>query len=419
MQRLISKKIKMNILSIQYSTYPDDSAGVPNVVHNLHSRLAANGHEIHLIVSQVREDLPQREKRGGITIYRISGFKSYFAIGKLIKVLLEVRKVIKEILKARELDLIHIHNPLMGMGAYIVPQTRHIPKLYHFHSSWFQEEKKEYIHKKEVQKPPLVFNLILLIMKGIEYFMLSNAQNIVVLSDYSRALVMDLFGIPKEKIIKIVGGVDGSVYFPATEKKKVRDSLGLPQDKIVLFTVRALIARTGIEELIEAFSQVVKKRNDIVLVIGGKGRLRERIEEMVQRRKLGNEVQLVGFISSEKLPSYYQAADIFILPTQEQEGFGLVTVEALASGTPVLGTPVGATKEILEDLDSRLLFDSAKQEDIAKGILFWLQRPEQLEGIRQRCRDYVMSHYSWDTAAHDLEREFYNLVGELGERSYS
>ena len=86
----------MKIISIQYSSYPDDSAGVPNVVHNLHSRLTAKGHEIHLIVSQVREDLPQREKKDGITIYRISGFRSSSAIGKFIKVLLEVRKVIKK-----------------------------------------------------------------------------------------------------------------------------------------------------------------------------------------------------------------------------------------------------------------------------------------------------------------------------------
>jgi len=400
----------MKIISIQYSLYPDDSAGVPNVVHNLHSRLTAKGHEIHLIVSQVREGLRQREEKGGITIYRISGFRSSSAIGKLIKVLLEVRKVIKEILKAEGVDIIHIHNPLMGLGSYLVPQTWSIPKVYHFHSSWFQEEKKEYIHKKGVQKPTLMCTIILLIMRGIEKFLLRSAQKIIVLSDYSRDLVEGLFKIPKEKIIKIVGGVDGSVYFPAMDKKKVRDSLGLPQDKIILFTVRALIARTGIEELIEAFSQLLKSRDDIILVIGGKGRMRERVEEMVKERNLGEAVQIVGFISYETLPSYYQAADIFILPTQEQEGFGLVTVEALASGTPVLGTPVGGTGEILTPLSSMLLFDTTHPEAIARGIFYWLQRPEQLEEIRQRCREYVMSHYSWDTAAHDLEREFYNLV---------
>lgn len=400
----------LKILSIQYSTYPDDSAGVYNVVYNLHRRLVAKGHKVHLIVSKIRRDLPERESIEGMSCYRISGFLSYSVIEKLIKVLLEVRKVTKEILNKEGIDLFHIHNPLMGIGSYLVSQTWGIPKVYHFHSSWFQEERKEYVHKKGGQKPSLIFNLILLIMKGIEYFLLRSARRIIVLSDYSRDLVVSLFGIPREKILKISGGVDGSVYFPTTDKKKVRESLGLSQDKIILFTVRALIARTGIEELIVAFSKVVKVRSDIILVIGGRGRLRDRIEEMIREKNLSETVRLVGFIPSEKLPSYYQAADIFILPTQEQEGFGLVTVEALASGTPVLATPVGGTKEILEPLDPELLFDSTIPEAIARGILFWVQQPERLDKVRQQCRDYVMSQYSWDTNAHNLEREFNDLV---------
>src|SRR5207249_11624167 len=61
----------------------------------------------------------------------------------------------------------------------------------------------------------------------------------------------------------------------------------------------------------------------------------------------------LGFIPDETLPSYYHAADVFVLPTRELEGFGLVTVEALACGTPVLGTPVGATPEVLSGLEDR------------------------------------------------------------------
>jgi glycosyltransferase involved in cell wall biosynthesis len=66
---------------------------------------------------------------------------------------------------------------------------------------------------------------------------------------------------------------------------------------------------------------------------------------------------------------YYQMADLFILPTTELEGFGLVTVEALASGLPVLGTPVGGTKEILTKLGSDYLFDDSTPQSIATGIL--------------------------------------------------
>ena len=146
----------MRILSIQYSSYPDDSGGVYNVVYNLHKRLAERGHEIHLIVARLRKDLPVIENISGMKFYRISSFGKSSNITKLIMILLEVQSVVSRIVKKNKVDLIHLHNPLMGIGTYFVPQSWSIPKVYHFHSSWFQEERKEYVHRRGVQKPSLL-----------------------------------------------------------------------------------------------------------------------------------------------------------------------------------------------------------------------------------------------------------------------
>src|SRR5207249_11052699 len=81
----------------------------------------------------------------------------------------------------------------------------------------------------------------------------------------------------------------------------------------------------------------------------------------------------LGFIPDETLPSYYHAADVFVLPTRELEGFGLVTVEALACGTPVLGTPVGATPEVLSGLDASLVFRGISAEIMAEDLLRFLE----------------------------------------------
>jgi glycosyltransferase involved in cell wall biosynthesis len=100
---------------------------------------------------------------------------------------------------------------------------------------------------------------------------------------------------------------------------------------------------------------------------------------------------------------YYQAADFFVLPTLDLEGFGLVTLEALACGTPVLGTPVGETVEILSGLNPYLLFASSRPEDMARGILEHLSAPAI---SRERCRRYVLEHYSWDRTTIELEALF-------------
>jgi glycosyltransferase involved in cell wall biosynthesis len=100
---------------------------------------------------------------------------------------------------------------------------------------------------------------------------------------------------------------------------------------------------------------------------------------------------------------YYQAADLFVLPTKILEGFGLVTVESLSCGTPVLGTPIGATKEILAGLDTRLLFDGTEPRDISERILYFLNRKSNMEDLRGKCRQFVVDNYSWDVVAQKLE----------------
>ena len=89
--------------------------------------------------------------------------------------------------------------------------------------------------------------------------------------------------------------------------------------------------------------------------------LKEELVQLSRRLKIEGNIKFAGFIPEQDLPDYYRAADAFILPTLELEGFGLVTLEALACGTPVLGTPIGGTKEILGMFDPSYLFkDTAR-----------------------------------------------------------
>jgi glycosyltransferase involved in cell wall biosynthesis len=108
------------------------------------------------------------------------------------------------------------------------------------------------------------------------------------------------------------------------------------------------------------------------------------------------------------LPEYYQAADIFVLPTVELEGFGLVTLEALASGTPVLGTPVGGTQEILSRFDDRFLFQDTRHESISRLISETCQeyrnQPVKWQLDSRQCRLFAEKYYSWETNVAATER---------------
>lgn len=150
------------------------------------------------------------------------------------------------------------------------------------------------------------------------------------------------------------------------------------------------------------------------LIIGGEGPLKSELQGLAERLGLGSSVRFEGYIPDDRLPIYYQAADFFLLPTRALEGFGLVAVESLACGTPVLGTPVGAIPELLGELQADLLFRGVEPEAIARGIVTHMQRaqadPRGYEGLRRRCREFAATRFGWDRVVERLEKELLNLT---------
>ena len=140
------------------------------------------------------------------------------------------------------------------------------------------------------------------------------------------------------------------------------------------------------------------------------GKLKTGLVALARSFGIEDHIHFVGFISEEKLPSYYQMADIFVLPTKELEGFGLVTIEALASGLPVVGTPVGGTKEIIGQFDSSFLFKGTDPNSIAELIMekykLIKQNRKKWEQISQQCRNFVERNYSWEKNIDALEELF-------------
>jgi glycosyltransferase involved in cell wall biosynthesis len=166
----------------------------------------------------------------------------------------------------------------------------------------------------------------------------------------------------------------------------------------------------GLDTLIHAFRVVVMNAPDIYLVIGGEGALKDRLKKLAQELGVGKSVKFTGFIPEEDLPDYYHAADLFVVPSLDLEGFGLVILEAMASGVPVLGTPVGGAKEILGKFNPEFLFKAATPESMARLILATYQKikqdPEGWAVVSNRCRDFVVRNYSWEKNLDSLERVY-------------
>ena len=309
-------------------------------------------------------------------------------------------------------DLVNVHccepdHPLARIAEYA-----QLPCVATFHASWldeiaFEAKRHSYslFHWKHYAKPVWI-RIVLAQKRHTERAMLNRADRVVVLSRFVRGRVEALHGVPAAKIRIVPSGVDAARFSPCEDRATLRRRLNLPDDKRILFTARRLVARTGVEELVEAMERVAARRRDVLLLIAGKGYLLPRLEQRVAELGLAPVVRLLGYVDSDMLVDLYRAADLFILPTVALEGFGIATIEALACGVPVLGTRVGATPEILDRIDPSLVVDDATHDGLADGILRWLSRPEKLEALRPRCREVAVATYGWDGVAAALERVF-------------
>lgn len=405
---------KLGILSFQFHSYPDEFGGAWKYTYEVNKRMVKRGHQVYLITCKPTDDLPDYEVIDGIHYFRI-GVKESKSLPGLWR---SLKTLISTILDCYPVQIVYINNPLIAFIALLNPTLWRIPRVYHFYSLWFDEEKinrlatQEQVGKKSfwfLIKVGVLLNLIRL----VEWTCFYASHTILFLSIYTKKRFEEFYPFKKLRLSIIPGGVDVETFRPlASGKNELKERLQLPVDRLVFLTVRRLAARMGLENLILAVSLIKSHRSelDFLLIIGGKGPLEKKLNELITGHRLQDYVRLIGFIPDETLPLYYQSADLFLLPSALIEGFGLVTVEAMASGLPVLGTPVGGTVEILKSIDERLLFDDTTPEAIAARIELFLKNPKPFLDLKAKCREEAVAKYAWDHVVDQVEKEFFNVV---------
>lgn len=406
---------RLNILFVVEEIYPDVTGGVHTYVYNIAKGLAVKGHNITVLTRLANPHLAKEEQIQGFKVIRY-GFKDYsFSIARQISCVLNIRKLTEVLLKKDCFDLINLHSPQSSLGVYMSKASRRIPKIYTFSALQHEEDllTAKALHFKWYQWKRYIKPIWLLIyseiMKSLERRALKDSQKIITLSDYTAKTLAEVHGIPAGKIEKIPGGVDVNLFRPTNNKEDVRKRLFIPQEKHILFTLRRLVARMGLDNLIKAIPIVIKRHPEALLLIGGEGPMKSELAQLIEKLNLKNCVKLLGYVSQDMLPLYYQAADLFILPSRALEGFGIVTPEALSCGTPVLGTPVGGTIEILSRLDNELLFKDISAGSMAELILKFLDDPGKLAAAQAKCRKFALDNYSWDNSVDRTEKLFFQI----------
>lgn len=236
---------------------------------------------------------------------------------------------------------------------------------------------------------------------------LSAADKIIAISGATKEYVLRL-GAKPSKVSVVYNGVDTERFrIIKGKKEEMRKKLGIPQDAVVVLTVRRLVYKNGVDTLLDCANIAIKKNPKIVFVAVGKGPDMESVRQQATQLGISANFRLAGFVSDADLPSYYNLADLFVLPSKSGEGLPLVANEALACGLPVVATDVGGIKEILPNDYGRLVPPS-KPEQLADAVLEFAAK--DFSPVREELHARVEERFSWDANVERLIEIYEELI---------
>lgn len=360
--------------------------------------LAGRGHEVHVLAAVADRGPADGAEQEGVRFHTYPFRADLSGRARYSWGIRENRDRFEALQRDHRFDVMILNQPLCAAGVLRAPASRGVPWAYFFLSPWAAEW--------TIEHPDAGWFSRLVnagFRRRLEGKALRAAPRAFVASDFMRGQLREHHPeIPVSRMDRIPGAVDLSRFRPDGPPAASRARFGIGPGPVIL-TVRRQVERMGIDLLLRAAARVP----GVEVVLGGEGPHRPRFEALA--KELGIRARFLGFVPDADLPALYRAADLFVLPTRALEGFGFVAIEAMACGTPAMGTPVGAIPEVLGPLG--LVFESATAESIAHGIRRFFESPDP--SLPQRCRDHVAANYDLQAIGALTEKLLLDVIRQV------
>jgi N-acetyl-alpha-D-glucosaminyl L-malate synthase BshA len=351
---------------------PKHLAGLEIAAYNIAKHLSKRNHEVHVITTLdkglLRESTEEcffvhRFKTSDIPILRtvLYSIKSFFAV------------------KKANPDIVHIQTIYLSLSGLLIKKFLHKPYVVYGRGS---DVYLPWRFKNSISKP-----------------ILKNADAVIALTEDMKKEIQK---ICNRNVFVIPNGIDLK-RFENLSKEDLRSKLEIKEEKIIMF-VGTLRPVKGVRYLIEAMKIITDKSKNSRLFIVGDGEERGYLENLVRNLNLEKYVKFVGKVPNEEVPEYMAASDVFVLPSLS-EGFGIVNLEAMASGLPIVATNVRGLPEIIKDGENGFLVEPKNPEQIAGRVLLLLENDELRERISKDNKQEIRK-YSWKSVVEKLEKVY-------------
>ena len=387
----------MKILMLTWEYPPRIVGGIARVVNDLSKRLIKDGHDV-TVVTYREGNAPYFEDDKGVKVYRVDNFM--INPNNFIDWIMQmnfnmIAKANEIIAKEGAFDVIHAHDWLVAYAAKTLKNSYDIPIVSTIHAtdsgrnSGIHDETQRYIN-------------------DTEWMLTYESTEVIVNSNYMKRELQSLFGLPFEKINVIPNGININMFNGVEKDYDFRRKYALDNEKIILFMGR-LVYEKGVQHLISAMPKILAGYHDAKLVIAGKGGMLDELRAQVNSLGISNKVYFTGYMDSKQVCKMYKCADVSVFPST-YEPFGIVALEAMLSGTPVVVSDIGGLNEIVEHGVDGMKSYAGNPNSLADSILALLYNPQLADSVVKKAKAKVKNEFNWAKIAQDTHFTYQKAI---------
>ncbi len=381
-------------LLIVTHTFLPHVGGIERVVYEQGKRLMKLGFGVSVLTSRMKTS--QSYEVEGIKVYCYDSLNAAFGLG--IPYPIPHVNFFEPFYKhVSQADLVHVHGHpyLSSLYAVKIAHFLNKPVILTQHNTFI------------AYGSPFLDHVEWLNDATVGKQVIRSSDRIITVSSATRDYVVSL-GADAQRVRVLRNGVDVDRFKPSgNARNTLRQKLGISLDATVVLTVRRLVFKNGIDTFIESARNALQRNPNLVFLAVGKGPDSDAIRERIQQLGISGNVKLAGFVSDANLPAYYNASDLFVLPSKSGEGLPLVALEAMSSGLPVVATNVGGISEIMAE-DAGRLVPADDPGEMAAAVLKFGKG--DMSRMRTAVRSLAVQHFSWEANVKTLVETYEELI---------
>jgi len=397
----------MNICIIATQTVNHKLGGREVHIKDLSEGLAKKGHNVCVLTTRHPEGIKYQKqnnveifyfKKSNPKLYRPGFYRDFI-------------QFFEEINREKKFDVVHDQRTLLG-HAFIKYRRNNIPCVLTMHGTDFDEIKsyKNVIFSRAGLKTKIKSFLCILkvcLAYGSFLFDISKINALIYTSHEQKEIFEKWYFTKQEKLHRAFNGVDTEKFSPGSSR--IREKYGLDKKKIIL-SVSILRAQKGVQNIIRAMPEILRKEREAMLLVVGDGWYRPNLEKIVENLLLKEKVIFAGMVPFDQLPGYFRGCDIFVNSTIRQNGYDLTILEAMACQRPVVVSDIGSVPTLIQDKQNGILVKPGDVNMLAGEVVDLLKNKEKADKISKNGRETVIKAFSLDKMVEDTIKVYKKVI---------